>query len=159
MNYQNKKRKQKKQGSDYVGLIGGFCCIAFFLIIWLIVLDESVTDMNIYRNGNQTVGTIHRIRSSGRGNRLNVYIRYTTSNSNIERIQRVSIRSASVSGLSLRVGTNVHIRYHPDNPNAIQYGTAQMIINDIIFDSLFTGIIVILGIIGMYYYYIKARKQ
>ena len=151
-NYKNKSQtnaERIQKENPYLGIFGSVALMVICLFILLIWLDSAHNYMNIYNNGNQTVATIHRIRrSSGRGRNYHIYVRYRTNNSNIERLERLeSIGSRRLA--SHPIGTNVVIRYHPDNPTTILHATPRDIILDTIFFTVFFGSLIILGIAGL----------
>jgi len=150
-----KNQEQKKNESGYLGLFWSIVLTIGCVLFLLIITDISIRDMDIYNNGNQTVGTIHQIRRSGRRSR-NVYVRYRVGN--IKHIQRVNEASFFNRLSSNFVGDNILVKYHPDNPNTIIHGTARSIKINFAISIIISGIGLIYGIAGIYDRYMYGKQ-
>ena len=152
------QEKTKKNGG-YFGLFGSIVCTVICLFILLILLDSSYNYMNIYNNGNQTVGTIHQIiRRRGSRGRTNytIYIQYRTGN--IERVQRLESIGPIRRIASHPVGTNIRVRYHPDNPTTIIHATPADIRANAIGISILFGLGIIFGVGGIRHRYLYGKE-
>jgi len=145
--------------TGYFGFVGSIVLtvICLFLFVWTVV--STVRHLNIYNNGNQTMGTVHQVRRSYRsrgGVRYTTYIRYEVNN--IERIQRLNMDFFGGGIGNPDIGTIVNIRYHPNNSNYIFRGTRNGIVANLIIYSVLCGGGLLFGVFGIRYRYLQGKQ-